>query len=74
VPVVYLRRPDWPEQEPLIDWLRAHNRCAEVSRQQAQAGDLLPTLEALWALPAPRRPTTSGVDQAVRALLDLLPC
>lgn len=74
VPVVYLRRPDWPEQEPLIDWLRAHDRCAEVSRRQAQEGDLLPTLEALWAMPAPKRPTTSGVDQAVRALLDLLPC
>jgi hypothetical protein len=74
VPVVYLRRPDWPEQEHLIDWLRAHNRSAEVSRQQARDGDLLPTLEALWAMPAPKRPTTSGVDQAVRALLDLLPC
>lgn len=74
VPVVYLRRPDWPEQEPLIDWLRAHDRCAEISREQAMKGDLLPTLEALWALPAPRRPTPVGIDQAVRALLDLLPC
>lgn len=74
VPVVYLRRPDWPEQEPLIDWLRSHTRSAEVTRTQAQRGDLLPTLEALWAMPAPVPPAPVGIDQAVRALLDLLPC
>lgn len=74
VPVLYLRRPDWPEQDHLIDWLRMHTRAAEITRDQARRGDLLPTLEALWALPAPRRPAPTGVAQAARALLDLLPC
>jgi hypothetical protein len=73
VPVLYLRRPDWPEQDYLIDWLRHHTRAAEITLDQAQRGDLLPTLEALWALPAPRPPAVSGVSQAARALLDCLP-
>jgi hypothetical protein len=74
VPVLYLPRPDWPEQDYLIVWLHAHNRAARISRQQAQQGDLPPTLEALWALPAPQRPAPTGVTQAAKALLDLLPC
>lgn len=74
VPVIYLRRGDWPEQTPLVHWLRSHTRCAEVSREQAERGDLLPTLEALWAMPAPHRPVATGIDQAVQALLDYLPC
>lgn len=74
VPVLYLPRPDWPEQVCLIDWLHAHNRAAKITRQQAQEGDLLSTLEALWALPAPKRPAPTGIAQAAKALLDLLPC
>jgi hypothetical protein len=57
-----------------IDWLRVHARSAEVGREQAQRGDLLPTLEALWAMPAPQRPLPTGIAQAAKALLDLLPC
>jgi hypothetical protein len=74
VPVLYVPRPDWPEQVCLIDWLHTHNRAAKITRQQAQDGDLLSTLEALWALPAPKRPTPTGIAQAAKALLDLLPC
>jgi hypothetical protein len=73
VPVLYLRRPDWPEQNCLIDWLRQHNRAAEITRDQAESGDLLPTLEALWALPAPPKPEPTGAPQAAKALLDCLP-
>lgn len=72
VPVLYLRRPDWPEQEYLIDWQRIHTRAAEISLDQVQNSDPRPTLEALWAMPAPRRPEPTGVTQAVETLLDLL--
>jgi len=73
VPLLYLRRPDWPEESCLIDWLHAHARAAEISRTQALSGDLLPALDALWTLPAPPRPTATGVSQSVAALLDSLP-
>lgn len=73
VPLLYLRRPDWPEEAPLVEWLHDHARATEISREQARAGDLLPALDALWARPAPPIPQTTGIDQAVRTLLDWLP-
>ena len=73
VPVLYLRRPDWPEERCLIDWLHQNGRAAEVTRAQAERGDLRPLLEALWTMPVPARPQPTGVSHAVEALLDLLP-
>lgn len=73
LPLLYLRRPDWPEEPWLIDWLHAHTRAAEIGREQAASGDLLSKLDALWNLPAPPRPLPSGIAQAVAALTRLLP-
>jgi hypothetical protein len=72
VPLLYLRRPDWPEELPLLDWLHNHARAAEISRTRARNGDLLPTLDALWARPAPAYPEPTGVAQARDYLLALL--
>ncbi len=72
VPLLYLRRPDWPEEPCLIDWLAHHARAAEISREQALRGDLLPILDTLWAKRAPPRPAPTGIGQAATALLDLL--
>lgn len=73
VPLLYLRRPDWPEEACLIDWLTENARAAEITRAQALRGDLLPTLDALWASPAPARPAATGVAEAAGALLRFLP-
>lgn len=73
VPLLYLRRPDWPEEHCLIEWLSHHARAAEISREQAQRGELLPALDLLWTRQAPPRPSPGGIAQAVTALLDLLP-
>ncbi len=51
VPLLYLRRDDWPEQEALIDWLQAEAVCAELSVAQFAAGDLQSVLQELWARP-----------------------
>lgn len=72
VPVLYLRRPDWPEEAPLIAWLHRHARAAEISRREAQEGKLLSVLDRLWARPAPPRPEPGGVLQARDFLLKLL--
>lgn len=69
VPLLYLPRPDWPEQACLLDWLAVHGRMAPITREQALAGDLLRALDALWARPAPPRPQPEGVAEAVRHLL-----
>jgi hypothetical protein len=72
VPVLYLRRPDWPEEPALLSWLHAHNRAIEISREQAQHGDLAETLNQLQRLPAPPLPAPTGVSNARDALLGLL--
>lgn len=51
VPLLYLRRDDWPEQEALIDWLQATALCAEISPAQFAAGALMQALRALWEKP-----------------------
>lgn len=73
VPLLYLRRPDWPEEPHLIEWLKRNARAAEITRHQALRGDLLPALDALWASPTPPRPAATGVAEAASALLRFLP-
>ena len=73
-PVLYLRRPDWPEQDCLIDWLQTHGRCAEIDASRLRAGLLAPTLEALWrqaSFPAPL--PTGSVEAALLIKSCLLP-
>lgn len=60
-PVLYLRRPDWPEQDALIDWLHANARALEVSARDLHHGELAEALLALWQQPAPLPPTADGV-------------
>jgi hypothetical protein len=73
VPLLYLRRPDWPEEPCLLDWLPHHARAIEISRAQALRGELLPALDTLWARRPPPRPAPTGIAQAVAALLEFLP-
>ena len=60
LPVLALPRGGWPESAALLDWLKRHGRCIEVSLAQARSGDLAGALEALWAQPAPPRPNPDG--------------
>ncbi|GAB1392723.1 hypothetical protein MASR1M60_08860 [Rhodocyclaceae bacterium] len=71
--VLYQRRDDWPEQTYLIDWLRAHARCAEISAHQLASGKFAPTLDHVLAAAVPPAPTFTGVDAAVRCLAQHLP-
>jgi len=67
-PMLYAARPGWPEQEPLVQWLQAHARAAEVSDATLRSGDLAGALRALWAQPAkvPVQPT--GADEVAASL------
>lgn len=38
-PVLYVRRPDWPEQDVLIDWLETHARSAELPLTDLMQGN-----------------------------------
>lgn len=71
-PVLYLRRPDWPEQTSLIDWLRHHGSSQEVGESELACGRLGPALTALWRQPLPRVPAATGADEIAAALLPRL--
>ena len=71
-PLLYVRRDDWPEQECLIDWLKDHARCHEVSMAALLAGDLRPALDALWQQPAPPVPRLDGGAQAAELIFQRL--
>jgi hypothetical protein len=72
IPVAYLRRPDWPEESWLIDWLQAHGRAVEVSRGEAAADGPASLIEGLWGHPAPPPPAPTGIAEAAERLGRLL--
>lgn len=69
IPLLYLRRPDWPEEPYLIAWLQQHGRALEISPAAAEQGDLAETLATLWRVPAPTPPAADGVLAAARIIL-----
>ena len=71
--VIYQRRTDdWPEQDCLIDWLQHHARCAEVSADDLQAGNLGAALDICTRSAVTQKLTFDGADQAARRLAALL--
>lgn len=72
VPVLYLRRPGWPEEQCLVDWLRENASCAEVARQALENGDFAE--ELLGLLDRPRRPPAraTGAYEAAALLAGML--
>ena len=67
-PMLYAARPGWPEQQPLVQWLLAHGRAAEVSDSALRSGELADALQALWRQPAKPPVQPTGADD-VAALL-----
>jgi hypothetical protein len=72
LPLLYLRREDWPEAECLETWLHAHARATVLPPEAGASGTLGPTLEALLAQPAPPRPAATGIRQALRLINERL--
>ena len=71
-PVLYVRRPDWPEQEALIDWLHAHARACEIDPGTLQCGNFAAPLAHLWQQPAPARPAADGAARAAALMHGML--
>lgn len=72
IPVLYVRRDDWPEQNSLLDWLHRHTRCVGVSRQVFESEELIgPLLALLVQGPYPPiRP--NGAEEAAALILSRL--
>ena len=65
IPVLYVPRGDWPEEEYLTGWLRENGRCLELDRASFESGKLAHAVDALLAQPEKPVPQMSGAADAV---------
>lgn len=73
IPVLYVRRDDWPEQDCLIEWLEKNARCAEIGEAELMSGTMQPALEQLWQQPRPALPRPDGVSEAAELIAAYFP-
>lgn len=69
-PLLYVPRPEWPEEAALLAAMREHGRCAPVARESLQTGIDPEVLESLWAQPAPVPLEPTGALDAAERLVD----
>lgn len=69
-PVVYMRRPAWPEEVYLIEWLRRYVPCREAPRDDARAFGA--AIRDLIGAPALQPCSPDGIETAVRRVLQQL--
>lgn len=72
IPLLYVSRPDWPEEPYLVGWKQQYGACIKVERAALETGELQPLLQQLWAAPPATLPESSGAEEAARYLSDLM--
>jgi hypothetical protein len=72
IPVLYLSRDGWPEESYLVDWLRIHGRCIEISRDAFDHGNIADAVTMVSRQPAKLPISNSGVDDVLRILSPVL--
>lgn len=72
IPVLYVPRGDWPEEDALAAWLHANTQALAVDRADVLRGDLRAALASIWAQPRRPVPRPDGVGEAEAHLLALL--
>ena len=71
-PVLYVERPDWPEEPCLVAWLLQHNRAMGFSRRQLEQGDFANGVRLLTAQTRATPIAPTGIEEAVNYLLERL--
>ena len=73
-PLVYVRRYNFADEQPLVDFLHRYGRGAELARTDFAAGRWEPALRAAGCLPAPSipLPPASGAEDAAGVLATYL--
>jgi hypothetical protein len=72
IPVLSIKRPDWPETPYLTGWLNAHGVLVEISQKQILAGEIEQPLADVLERPHPPRPTPYGTVEAAQLLATML--
>jgi hypothetical protein len=63
IPVLYVRRPDWPESSCLVEWLQRYGLCREISREALERGDFAGLMEKICHAPHPEPLIPEGAEQ-----------
>ncbi len=73
-PLVYVRRYNFADEQPLVDYLHRYGRGVELAETDFSAGTWDPALRAVGGLPAPSipPPTASGTEDAADVLATYL--
>ena len=70
LPVVYVRRYNFADEAPLVQFLHDHGCGCELSKGDFNSGNWRPALEAVSApTPGPPRQPMTGAADAAKALL-----
>lgn len=72
VPILYVKRDDWPEQPVLIQWLTQRARCAELSVADFSSGNFSPAISGLLSQPVPPPLPRDGAMVAARTIMSVL--
>jgi hypothetical protein len=72
-PLLYARRPQWPEQDALIRWLHAHGRAREIGDRALRDGHLAGELDALWRQPPTAAVVPTGAEEVAALLSRYIP-
>jgi hypothetical protein len=71
-PLLYVARPDWPEEAALATWQGVVSKCARISRDQFERADIVELLERLLAGRRPQPVGLSGIAQAANIIAERL--
>jgi len=74
VPVLYVNRPDWPESPVLIEWLKMHNPCREISRSALDRGNIADALSEILDEPQSHPLIPEGAGQVAAWLAERMAC
>ena len=67
-PVLYLERPNWPEESCLVAWLKQHNHAQGMQRQDFEQGTFGNKLLELLQSAPKKAPCATGIDEAVNLI------
>ncbi|HTJ97757.1 MAG TPA: hypothetical protein VL381_09825 [Rhodocyclaceae bacterium] len=72
IPVMYLRRSNWPESPYLEAWLHRHTKALALTPAMVNSGNIASSFHALLWQSAPALPQATGIAEAVSLINDQL--
>jgi len=70
-PLLYIARPDWPEECSLLDWLSRHQAAVRIEPEWLESGDLIDPVRQALGL-ALVTCISNGAEQVAEALADFI--